>query len=188
MGRAFGGREVCADRYLLPLRNLFLEVIQLLAETLHRKLAQQQMPRRLGRTYCRNNRLHRALRIAGLLAGLCPEVLARLAGSLVVVGDGGARLHARAAEKVRAERPRLHDRHRNSKRLQLARQRLAHALDRKLRRVVHAPPSQPDQPADRGQVDDVARPARAKLRQQRLGHPNQPEDIGLEELVQLLPR
>ena len=144
-------------------------------------LTEHQVTRRPGRLDGSDDGSDCLRRIARLLACLIVKVLARLARGGVVIVNTLIRFDTGASEEFSAKRAGLDDGDLYTERCKLSMQRLREAFDSKLAGVVITPARRTNQTANRRQIDDVPRSLRAKMRQERTRHADQPEDIRLED-------
>ena len=144
-----------------------------------RRGAEEQPQRRLVGVDHLQDRLRRRGRVAGAGARPLGPLAGGVLADLVVVGQRRGVPGGRPAP-VRGERAGLDDRHLHAERLDFLGEGLAQSLQRPLRRVVHADVLERRDPADRRDLQDVARVLAAQDGQRGLGDPQRAEHVRLE--------
>jgi hypothetical protein len=133
----------------------------LLAHRIHAELAQNEVERRLVALHGGDDGLGGAHRIAGLMAAVARDHVEALVNRLRIGRNARGRGLQRAPAPIGAEGAGFDHRDLDAQRADLLRQRFGQADDAEFARRVIGGTGVADQPADRGDVDDMARTARA---------------------------
>ena len=149
-------------------------------DDVQRRLAQQQVARRVGVLDDRDDGVRRAVGVAGLPAGALSHRLHAFGCRLCVRRDPALGLLQRTACPVGAERARLDATHADAERTDLRGERVGPAFDRVLARCVVARARVADDAGNRRDVDHVAAAAGAHARQHGTGQREQAEAVDLE--------
>src|ERR1035437_6311081 len=177
--RCLSCRKIGTERRFFPSIEVLAQEFELAARRLQSHVPQYQPQRRVARLHHFDHCLRGANRIPWLLAAATRNCLPARTCSFGVIFDSVAGLLQGAPSPIRAERPRLHDHHLDPERLNLLRQCFRETFDGKLGRVIVARTREPDESANRRNINDVPAPALPHARQDRPGHVDETEEVSL---------